>query len=467
VSPSARPAAAAIGILPVPAGVHSVLARLWNGGFAAYVVGGGVRDALLGRRASDWDVATSALPEQVATLFPAGRYENRFGTVTVPSDTFEVEVTTFRRDHQYADHRRPDQVTFTDSLEEDLARRDFTVNAIAWGRAGAPSDDAQTARWVDPTNGISDLDAGLIRAVGEPAKRFDEDGLRLLRAARFAGQLGFEIEPLTLAAMTETARTVGWVSAERVGGEFRRMVATNRPSRAFTVLAQTGVLEHALPELAAEGGVPQAKIEGHDLLDHSLTSLDAAAQLDPANERLRIAALLHDVGKPGTYADGHFVGHDVEGAKIARQLLARLAFPRRDIEPIAALILQHMFNYESRWSAAAVRRFVRRVGRDLIGDLLLLRAADNIGSGLPANAGRLDELRQRIETELSSNPPLSLRDLAVTGDDLIEALAIKPGPLVGRLLERLLRLVIADPAQNRREVLLAHAQQWLAREAHR
>ena len=272
---------------------------------------------------------------------------------------------------------------------------------------------------MDPTDGLADLDARLIRAVGEPAKRFDEDGLRLLRAARFAAQLGFTIEPGTLDGMRETAETVRWVSAERVGGELRRMVAADPPSVAFKILAETGVLEHALPELAAQRGVPQDKIPGHDLWLHCLTSLDAAASIDPGNQRLRLAALLHDIGKPGTFADGHFVGHDTEGARLAEALLARLAFPRREIEWIADLIRNHMFNYEPRWSGAAVRRFVRRVGRDKIDDLLKLRAADNVGSGLAPDAGRLDELRRRIEDELRSNPPLNLRDLAVHGDDLV------------------------------------------------
>ena len=416
----------------VPRAVLVVLETLWARGCDAYVVGGGVRDTLLRRGMPvDWDVATSARPEAVKAAFPNGKYENRFGTVTIElGDGLFAEVTTFRRDHQYADHRRPDSVTFTNSLDEDLARRDFTVNAICWGR-GAHDNEP---RLVDPTNGLADLQRGVIRAVGEPTKRFDEDGLRLLRAARFAAQLGFAVEPRTLAAMRDTAQTVSWVSQERVGGELRRMVASDPPSVAFKVLADTGVLDFALPELAAQRGVEQDKIPGHDLWLHCLTTIDAAASIDPENQRLRMAALLHDIGKPGTFADGHFVGHDVEGALLAEALLARLAFPRREIEPICALIRHHMFNYEPRWSRAAIRRFVRRVGRDLIDDLLKLRAADNVGSGLAPDAGRLDELRRRLDHELSANPPLSLGDLAVRGDDLLNELGVGRGrrrPAVG------------------------------------
>jgi len=336
--------------LAVPDGVRAVLETLWSSGFGAYLVGGGVRDTLLGRSVpGDWDVATSGRPEEVKQALPAGRYENRFGTVTLDVAPYTVEITTFRRDHQYADHRRPDSVTFTDSLDEDLARRDFTVNAIAWGRE--PTQD--TAHFEDPTNGMADLQARLLRAVGEPAKRFDEDGLRLLRAARFAGQLGFEIEAATRAGMTDKAEVVRWVSQERVGGELRRMVAANPPSVAFVVLDETGVLPHALPELATQRGVAQDKLPGMDLWAHSLATLDAAARIDSDNEPLRLAALFHDMGKPSTFADGHFVGHDTEGARMAAELLARLAFPRREIEPIAALIGNHMFNYEPRWSGAA------------------------------------------------------------------------------------------------------------------
>jgi putative nucleotidyltransferase with HDIG domain len=443
--------------LRVPDAVRGILETLWNRGFAAYVVGGGVRDTLLGKPVTDWDVATSAVPEQIKDVFADGRYENRFGTVTIPTQIGDVQATTFRRDHQYADHRRPDSVTFTDSIREDLARRDFTVNAMAWGRES--DDDAP--RLIDPTGGGTDLQQGVIRAVGEPAARFEEDGLRLLRAARFAAQLGFAIDPDTLQAMRDKAEIVRWVSAERVGGELRRMVAANPPSTAFKVLADTSVLDHALPELAAQRGVPQDKIPGHDCWLHSLTSVDAAAAIDPDNQVLRLAALLHDIGKPSTFADGHFVGHDAAGAAMAEALLTRLAFPRRDVEKVAELIRQHMFNYEPRWSGAAVRRFIRRVGRSQIDDLLKLRAADNVGSGLPPNAGRLDELRRRIDDELRSNPPLSLKDLCVRGDDLTAELAIAPGPAVGALLERLLQLVIADPAQNQRETLLRYARDWL------
>jgi tRNA nucleotidyltransferase (CCA-adding enzyme) len=435
--------------------VQLLLEHLWHAGHAAYVVGGGLRDSLLGRLASDWDVATDALPERVIELFPSGRYENRFGTVTIEG----VEVTTFRRDHQYGDRRRPDSVTFTNDIASDLARRDFTVNAIAWGRSGHETDDTLAADWFDPTGGLTDLAARLLRAVGDPLRRFDEDALRLLRGARLAAQLGFEIEAQTLFAMTASAELAGHVSNERVGAELRKMLGADPPSRGFAILAQTGLLEPLLPELAAQRGLAQDKIPGNDLWEHSLLTLDAAAALDPANERLRLAALLHDIGKPPTAADGHFIGHDIEGARMADALLSRLAWPRREIEPVVGLIRGHMFSYERRWSDAAVRRFLRRTGRDLVDDQLRLREADNIGSGLPAGAGHIGELRQRIANVLAEEPALSLRELAVDGHDLMAQLGLPPGPLLGEMLERLLEVVIEQPERNTRRELLATATQ--------
>lgn len=436
---------------PLPAAERDVLERLWAAGHAAYVVGGSLRDHLLGLSADDWDVATDALPERLLELLPDARYENRFGTV-VASD---VEVTTFRRDHRYGDHRRPDAVTFTDSLTEDLCRRDFTINAIGWGRS-ARSDPTDLG-WVDPTSGLVDLRAGLIRAVGEPSARFDEDALRLVRAVRIAALLGFSIEDRTRDALEAHAADVRFVAQERIGREFARLMAIRPPSRGFRLLAESGLLLPLFPELAAQRGVAQDKVPGADLWDHCLATLDGAAELSPENARLHLAALLHDTGKPESFADGRFPGHDEAGARIARAFLGRLAWDGRTIGWVERLVRWHMFTYEASWSDAAVRRFMRRVGPDLVDDLLLLRAADNMGSGLPADAGRLAELRARVGQVRDEGAPLSLRDLAVNGDDLLHELDRAPGPWLGTLLDRMLESVIADPSRNTRERLLADA----------
>lgn len=444
----------------LPEHVSAILGRLRAEGHAAYVVGGSLRDALLGREPADWDVATDARPDRIQALFPGSHYENRFGTVLVPpplsatADTARfphpVEVTTFRRDHAYADHRRPDLVTFSDSLEEDLARRDFTVNAIALGAAGL----------LDPQGGLPDLAAGRIRAVGDPDARFDEDALRLLRAVRLAAQLGFEIEPRTRAAIVANAASVRHVSRERVGQELRKLLRAPQPGHGLRLLAETGLLEAALPPLAAQRGIAQDKIPGDDLWDHTVRTVDAAARLAPGDETLILAALLHDIAKPETLADGHFYGHDEVGARRAEELLRDLAVPRREALPVEGLVRWHMFAYEPAWGDAAVRRFIGRVGAELLPRLLQLRAADNLGSGAPAEAGGLQELATRIAEQEAAAVPLRLADLALDGHDLQAELGLSQGPELGRLLERLLESVLADPARNTREMLLADARIW-------
>jgi tRNA nucleotidyltransferase (CCA-adding enzyme) len=445
---------------PVAPEAWQVLERLWDAGKAGYLVGGAVRDALLGRETHDWDVATDAPPETILGIFPEGEYENRFGTVLAHG----VEITTFRRDHHYPDHRRPAQVTFTDDITEDLLRRDFTVNAIAWGRpAGAP---AEASGVVDPSGGRADLDARVLRAVGEPGQRFDEDALRLLRAARIASAVGLAIEPATQAAMRRHADDVRWVSGERVGIELRRMVEADTPSRAFRIMADTGLLRPVFPELDAQVGVPQAKLPGQDCFDHTMATLDGAAWLDPGDERMLLCALLHDVGKPATLDRGHFHGHETVGAVFAVALLDRVAYPRREARTIGRIIAGHMYAYTPAWSDAAVRRFIRRVGPDIVDDVLRLRRADNVGSGSPPDDGGVDILRARIDAQRAAGVALAVGDLAVDGTDLMSALDRPGGPWLGRLLERLLDSVIEDPRRNQRHQLLTDTRAWADEEAH-
>jgi tRNA nucleotidyltransferase/poly(A) polymerase len=423
-------------------------------------VGGSLRDALLGRPEFDWDIATSARPERLLELFPGSRYENRFGTVLVMTGEGPVEVTTFRSDHTYADHRRPDAVTFTDSLELDLGRRDFTVNALAWGREGGVT--GPLPRLVDLSGGMDDLRDGLIRAVGDPGARFDEDALRLVRAARLAGQLGFAIEPTTRKAMERLADHVRHVSPERIGQELRKLLRGDRPSRGLRLLADTGLLDRALPELVVQRGLPQDKAPGADCWEHTLATVDAAAALSHGGaDLLPLAALFHDAGKPRALADGRFPEHQEIGAEITDRALRRLAFPRQEIVRVVRLVRNHMFRYEPSWKDAAVRRFVQRVGPDLWDDLLRLREADTAGSGGVAADPGLAELRARIERELERGFPLGVTDLAVDGDDLRREFDLPEGPLIGRLLARLLDSCTADPSRNTRHQGLIDARSWL------
>ncbi len=440
----------------VPGPVLDLLGTLWSSGHAAYVVGGSIRDVLLGRDPLDWDLATDARPERVQALFPGAVYENRFGTVAVRTRTDDVvEITTFREDHDYADFRRPHRVEFGDTIEADLARRDFTVNAMAWGAtAGGPSAGDAPA-FVDPHGGRADTMAGILRAVGEPRRRFEEDALRMIRAVRLAATLDFGIEPATLAGIQARSSLVAHLSGERVGAELDKLLAAPRPSVGLRLMSDTDLLRPIAPDLAAQRGVPQNKIEGEDLWDHTLRAVDAARPVRPI---VRLAALLHDIGKPSTLADGHFIGHDVVGAELAGAFLDRLRSPRPVRERIVHLVRQHMFSYEATWSDAAVRRFILKIGRDAIEELFELREADNVGSGSPPDAGGLPELRARVRAELEAEAVLDLRGLAVDGSDLIAELGMAPGPSLGRVLDELLERVIADPALNDRPTLLLLAQ---------
>lgn len=435
----------------VPEPVLDLLRRLWAAGHAAYVVGGSIRDVLLDRPAADWDLATAARPEEVLAIFPDATYENQFGTVGVRRRDGVHEITTFRSEHEYADFRRPHRVEFGDRIEDDLARRDFTINALAWGGEPGPEGAPTGVRLVDPHGGLRDLAARRIRAVGNPLDRFGEDALRMVRAVRLAAVLEFEIEPETLAAIRARADLVRHLSGERVAAELTKLLAARRPSIGLRLLDETGLLERLLPELAAERGVPQAKIPGDDLWTHTLRTVDAAPAERPI---VRLAALLHDVGKPETAADGHFPGHELRGAELAVGILRRLRLPRETIERVAHLVRHHMFSYEGTWSDAAVRRFIARVGRDALDELFALRRADNVGSGLAPDATGLAELEARVAAILAGPVVLDRRDLAVDGDDLIAELGLEPGPRLGRILDTLLERVVADPALNERPTLL-------------
>jgi tRNA nucleotidyltransferase/poly(A) polymerase len=440
----------------IPRPVQAILETLRGDGRAAYVVGGSLRDLLLGRTPSDWDLATDARPEALQTLFPGAVYENTFGTVVVQRDGVPYEITTFRRDHEYADFRRPHRVEFGTTIEEDLARRDFTVNALAWGAVPGASNSL-----VDPFGGQADLERRRLQAVGTAADRFGEDALRMVRAVRLAAQLEFTIAPPTLAAVTRQAELVRHLSGERVAAELQKLLGADRPSIGLRLMEATGLLRQISAELADQRGVAQAKMPGEDLWDHTVRTVDAAPPDAPI---VRLAALVHDIGKPATAGDGHFIGHDSVGGDLADGLLGRLNFPRIVIERVGLLVRNHMFSYEPAWSDTAVRRLMGRLGEPALNELLALRAADNLGSGLPADANGLDDLRARIAEQLQARAVLDRSGLVVDGDDLIDELGLAEGPILGSILDRLVEVVLNDPAQNDRPTLLLVAQAMLAEE---
>jgi tRNA nucleotidyltransferase (CCA-adding enzyme) len=428
------------------AGAAQIIRALKSRGFAAYLVGGCVRDSLLGLAPAEWDITTAARPEEVGKLFdktiPTGL---DYGTVTVMLADGQYEVTTFRSDENYVDGRHPLNVRFTDNIHEDLSRRDFTINALAY--------DPATAELIDDFHGREDLQNKVIRSVGDPVARFSEDGLRPVRACRFAAKLEFTIEDATFAAIAGTLPVVKKVAAERLHDELVKMLTAARPSVGLELMRKCGLLQLVLPELAACYGVGQPPAyHKYDVYWHSLYACDAAPKTNPV---LRLAVLLHDIAKPACKAGDTFYNHDQAGAVMAENILQRLKFGGNDIERVANLVANHMFDYTDRWSDAAVRRFLRRIGGvQNVADLFALRRAD-VEAMVKVNDGAyLLELQQRIDRIVAEEHALSVGDLAVDGHDVMRTLALLPGPRVGQVLNDLLEKVLDDPKLNERETLL-------------
>jgi tRNA nucleotidyltransferase (CCA-adding enzyme) len=451
--------AAGIDIAAVPRDVLDLCERLRSKGKRAWIVGGCVRDVLRGREANDWDVATDARPEELLRVFPRAIPTGiEHGTVTVVKDGRHYEVTTLRGDGTYSDGRRPDSVQFVDDITADLARRDFTVNAIAV--------DPLDGKVIDPFDGQGDLARGVLRAVGDPLRRFSEDGLRVLRAARFVATLELSLDPDTESAIRPTLDTFRKVAAERVRDEWVKAMKAPRPSLAFDVMRRTGILEVTCPELLEGVGMEQNRWHAFDVWRHGMECMDACVA-DPV---LRVAALLHDVGKPRTRewsdktSDWTFYDHDRVGAEIAEPIAARLRFSNDDRERIVALVRFHLFHYSSDWTDAAVRRWVRRVGPGRVEDLYRLNAADVRAKGrdFDADLAALADLQAHVARVLAEGAALSTRDLRINGHDLIRELGVKPGRVIGEVLDALLEAVTADPAINERDALLARARDILA-----
>lgn len=440
----------------IPEDVVGICQRLRDRGKRGWVVGGCVRDVLLGRPAKDWDVATDARPDDVIGMFrkviPTGI---KHGTVTVLVHGRPYEVTTLRGEGSYVDGRRPSEVHFLDDITEDLARRDFTMNAIAV--------DPLAERLIDPFGGERDLEARLLRAVGDPRRRFAEDGLRILRGARFAAVLECAIEPATLTAMgeTEALATYAKVSAERIHDEWLKALAAHAPSIAFEIMRTTGMLAVTCPELLEGVGCEQNRWHAFDVWGHTMAVLDASERIPS----LRLAALLHDVGKPRSRElspkteDYTFYNHEAIGATMTDAILRRLRTSNDLRARVVELVRHHLICYSPEWTDAAVRRWLRRVTPELSDELLALGRADANGKGRPAedDLARLEELSHRVRALLAAGAAIGTKDLAVDGKVLMAELALPPSRRVGEVLRQLVELVTDDPSANTRERLLDEA----------
>ncbi|MDB5266738.1 MAG: polynucleotide adenylyltransferase [Parcubacteria group bacterium] len=440
--------------LKIPKEIHAVSTILKKNNFEAFVVGGSVRDLLIGRTPTDWDLTTSATPEKIVELFPHTFYENDYGTVGVVNDETEdetlktVEVTPYRIESGYSDFRRPDKVEWGKTVDVDLARRDFTMNAIAY--------DVDTKTLVDPFHGEEDIRKKLIRTVGKPDERFSEDALRMLRAIRLSATLGFAIEHDTQKAIEDNKQLLAHISKERIRDEFIKIILSEAPAQALDLAARLGVLKYISPELLKGIGVEQNRAHAYTVWEHLLRSLQHAADKKyPLH--VRVSALLHDIAKPHTRKwlndQWTFYGHEVVGAKIAKSLLNDLKFPKEIVDKVHKLVRWHMFFSDTEEiSLSAVRRMVRNVTPELIWDLMDVRAADRIGTGRPKEAPyRLRKYHAMIEEVMRD--PISVKQLKVNGGDIMKITSAPAGPHIGFILEILLSEVLEDPKLNTKEYL--------------
>ena len=440
----------------IPPEVSRVTSELKKAGYEAYIVGGCVRDLLLGKKPKDWDVTTNATPEQIIGLFKDTFYENDYGTVGVVNEDVShetlkvIEVTPYRIESGYSDNRRPDSVTFSTNLKDDLKRRDFTINALAY--------DPDTAELVDLYNGQKDLQNKLIRAVGNPDERFKEDGLRILRAIRLQAELGFEIEPETQKALSENAALLKNIAVERIREEFNRILLSADPSEALRLCQKTAVLSHIMPELEEGIGIDQNKAHAFDVWNHLMKTVQHAAK-KKFSLPVRLAALLHDIAKPATRRwspekkEWTFYGHDVVGERTVLKILKRLKYPKDLIDQVTKLVRWHMFFSDTeKITLSAVRRLIANVGQENIWELMNVRTADRIGTGRPKESPyRLRKYHSMVEEAM--HDPISVSMLKISGGGVIETTGLTPGPKIGFILHALLEEVLDDPKKNTTDYL--------------
>jgi tRNA nucleotidyltransferase (CCA-adding enzyme) len=436
----------------VPKEVKDILEKLIEAGFQAYIVGGCVRDLLMAKNPDDWDVTTNAKPDEIQRVFPDSFYENQFGTVGIKTDSDNpglavVEATTYRIESKYSDKRHPDEIKFADKLEDDLKRRDFTINALAEDSDG---------ELVDIFGGRSDIEHKLIKTVGDPKERFSEDALRMIRAVRFASTLGFTIEKETFEVIKKNHGLLAMISKERIRDELIKIINSADADKGIELLHEAELMRYVLPELLEGVGVGQNKHHIYTVWEHNLRALKYACDKNYSLE-VRLASLLHDVGKPrskqGEGSDSTFYAHEMIGAKMTAQALDRLKFPRAQAEKIIKLVRWHLFYYNvGEVTESSVRRLVAHIGKENVEDLIKVREADRIGSGVPkAKPYKLRHLQFMIDKV--ARDPISPKMLKVNGEDIMKLTDTKPGPRVGMIMHALMNEVLDDPAKNTKEYL--------------
>ena len=442
----------------IPKEVLYVSDTLEKEGFEAYLIGGCVRDLLIGKKPKDWDVTTNAHPDEIERIFPETYCNNEYGTVGVVIDDAEdetlrvIEVTPYRTESEYSDARRPNSVMFGVSLEEDLKRRDFTINAIAY----SPKEE----KIIDLFEGLADIEKKRLKTVGDPDERFSEDALRMMRAVRLSCELNFALETGTLTSITNNRANLSRISMERISEEFLRIIGSTAPMQGIVLLERLGLLDYILPELKEAIGCEQGGAHAYDVYEHILRTLQAGADKGFSTE-LRLAALFHDIAKPATRRIGGknkeytFYGHEVVGAKMTRVILQRLKLPRETIDIVEKLVRNHMFFSDpDQITLSAVRRTIVRIGEDHIEDLLNLRVCDRIGTGRPKEQPfRFRQYKAMVDQALRD--PISVRMLKIDGNKIMEITGEKPGKKLGYLLHALLEEVLDNPGKNTEDHLKA------------
>ena len=454
----------------IPKEVRAAVAILSTAGFEAYLVGGCVRDFLIGRNPSDWDITTSAPPEKIQELFPNSFYENKFGTVSVVTGSEDprlrvIEITPFRLEGKYSDKRHPDEIAFAKTLAEDLSRRDFTINAIAMSFAPSSTSDVESPKTsdvfpgtnlIDPFHGQDDLVAKIIRTVGAPEERFEEDALRIMRAVRLACDLGFAIEPGTFAALKKKAKLLSQIAIERIRDEFSKMLMSQQPSKGIELARETEILKIFLPELEEGWGVGQNKHHIYTVWEHNLRALDYAAE-EKWPLVVRTSALFHDIAKPrskrGDGPDSTFYGHDILGAEMSYKVLTRLKYPKDFTDKVSKLVRFHLFYYNvDEVTDSSVRRLIAKVGTEDMEDLIRVRICDRIGSGVPkAEPYKLRHFRFMVEK--LQRDPISPKMMKIDGDRIKELTGLPQSIKVGLIVNALLEEVLDNPEKNTEEYL--------------